>query len=80
MKLQFKINLSIDDNFEKKMFTSQQEIFGVEFRKSLLSYLGHLLKVEVEDKAIVESFIIKKLDDNSPPDEDINNDISGVAQ
>ena len=31
-------------------------------------------------KAIVNSFIIKKLPDNEPEDEDIKNDISGAAK
>jgi hypothetical protein len=80
MKMQFKINLSFNDEFEKKVFTDKQEIFGPEFRKQLLGYIGHLLKVTKEDAAEVESFIIKRLDPTTGPDEDIKNDISGAAQ
>lgn len=79
MKMQFKINLSFDDSFEKKIFTSHGEMFGSEFRKHLLGFLGHLLKLEEEDKCIVDSFIIKKLADDSPQDPDIKNDVSGDA-
>lgn len=80
MKMQFKINLKFNEEFEKKVFTEKSEIFGPEFRKQFLGYLGHLLKVTKEDGAEVESFIIKRLDPSSGPDEDIKNDISGVAQ
>lgn len=79
MKMQFKINLQFDDSYEKKVFTTQNEIFGPEFRKKLLSFLGHLLQLAEEDNCIVESFIIKKLADGSPEDPDIKNDISGDA-
>ena len=80
MKMQFKINLTFNDAFENKVFTDNKEIFGPEFRKQLLGYIGHLLKVTKEDEAQVESFIIKRLDPASEPDEDIKNDISGAAQ
>lgn len=80
MKLQFKINLQFSDEFEKKVFTEKSEIFGPEFRKQFLGYLGYLLKLDKEDNAMVESFIIKKLDNSTPPDEDIKNDISGDAE
>jgi len=79
MKLQFKVNLTLDNEFEKKMFTTKQEIFGPEFRKQFLSYLGHLLRLEKEDNAIVDAFIIKKIADTDPEDEDIKNDITGDA-
>lgn len=79
MKMQFKINLSFADEYEKKIFTTQGEIFGPEFRKKLLGYVGHLLKLEKEDNCFVDSFVIKKLPDDAI-DEDIKNDISGVAQ
>lgn len=79
MKLQFKINLQFDDSYEKKIFTTQNEIFGPEFRKNLLGFLGHLLQLKEEDKCIVESFIIRKLADDSPQDPDLKNDISGDA-
>lgn len=80
MKMQFKINLSFDDSFEKKIFTTQQEIFSPEFRKNLLGFIGHLLKLKEEDNAVVDSFIIKKLLDECKEDPDIKNDISGDAQ
>lgn len=80
MKMQFKINLKFSDEFEKKVFTEKSEIFGPEFRKQFLGYLGFLLKVSKEDGAEVESFIIKKIDDSAGPDEDIVKDISGAAQ
>ena len=80
MKLQFKVNLTLDDEFEKKMFTTKQEIFGPEFRKQFLIYLGHLLRLEKEDNAIVDAFIIKKLADDASEDEDIAKDITGDAK
>jgi len=79
MKMQFKINLTFDDSFETKIFTSHGEIFGPEFRKHFLGYLGHLLKLEEGDKCIVDSFIIKKLSDDAPQDPDIRDDVSGDA-
>lgn len=80
MKLQLKVNLEFDNSFEKKILLDMQNILGPEFRKQFLGYLGFLLKITPEDKAIVNSFIIKKLPDNEPEDEDIKNDISGAAK
>lgn len=80
MKLQLKINLEFDDLFEKKILSDIQNILGPEFRKQFLGYLGFLLKVSPEDKAVVNSFIVKKLPNTEPEDEDIKNDISGAAK
>ena len=80
MKMQFNINLKFDDSFEQKVFSTQQEIFGPDFRKHLLGFIGHLLKLEESDKAMVETFIIKKLPDDCPEDPDVKNDISGAAK
>ncbi len=79
MKLQFKINLSFEDCFERKLFEEKKEIFGPKFRQEFLGYLGFLMRVDEEDKARVESFIIKRLPDSSEEDVDIKNDISGDA-
>ena len=80
MKLQFKINLNLNDEFEKKMFTTKSEVFGVEFRKKLLGYLGFLLSLESSDECTVDSFIIAKIPKDSCDDPDIKNDICGVAK
>lgn len=79
MKLELKIRIDIADSFEQRMFNEQKGMFSVKFRSDLLSYLGFLMSVTEEEKAKIDSFIIKKLPINCEPDPDIKNDITGEA-
>lgn len=79
MKLQIKVNITIDDSFEKKAFDPSKGMFSPDFRNKFLSYLGFLMDVQKEEKAEVDSFIIKRLPDDAPPDPDIKNDVTGDA-
>jgi hypothetical protein len=80
MKIELKIRIDIDDSFEKKMFDGSKGMFTVDFRSKILSYLGHLMEVTVEEKASIDSFIIKRLPtDDCEPDPDIEKDVTGQA-
>lgn len=79
MKIELKIRINIEESFEKRLFDEKDGMFTVDFRSNLLSYLGHLMKVQEEDKATIDSFIIKRISDNAEPDPDIKNDITGQA-
>ena len=79
MKIELKIRINIEDAFEKRLFDEAGGMFTPDFRSKLLSYLGHLMKVEEEDKATIDSFIIKRIPDDSKPDPDIENDVTGQA-
>lgn len=79
MKIELKIRINIEESFEKRLFDEKDGMFTVDFRSNLLSYLGHLMKVQEEDKATIDSFIIKRISDNAEPDSDIKNDINGLA-
>lgn len=79
MKIELKIRINIEESFEKRLFDENDGMFTPDFRSKLLSYLGHLMKVEEEDKAMIDSFIIKRIPDDSQPDLDIKNDITGQA-
>jgi hypothetical protein len=79
MKIELKIRINIEEAFEKRLFDQSSGMFSPKFRSDLLSYLGHLMKVEEEDKATIDSFIIKRIPEDSQPDPDINNDVTGQA-
>lgn len=79
MKLELKIRIDIDDSFETRMFDTSKGMFSVKFRNDLLSYLGFLMAVTEEEKAKIDSFVIKKLPKDCEPDPDIKNDITGEA-
>lgn len=80
MKLEFKVRVSLSDEFEKKIFTTQNEILGPIFREKFLSALGSLMKLTHEDKATVDHFIIKRLSDDAADDPDVKKDLTGDAQ
>ena len=79
MKLEIKIRINIDPSFEKRMFDPEKGMFSPDFRNKFLSYLGFLMDVQKEEKAEVDSFIIKRLPNDAPPDPDIQNDVTGDA-
>jgi|GEM_PF-2325634 hypothetical protein len=80
MKLEFTVRMKLEDSFEKRIFNDNQDMLGPQFRKEFLSFLGFIMKVEREDNAEVECFIIKRLADDAPAHPDIPNDITGDAQ
>ncbi len=79
MKIELKIRINIEESFEKRLFDEKEGMFTPDFRSNLLSYLGHLMQVKGEDKALIDSFIIKRITDDAEPDPDIKNDVTGQA-